>query len=85
LKPKLFYKTFKNSVHTSKRTPHFIIIEIILLMLFKEIIAVHSEKHIKPINTKKQHYRLLREVGHIYLPLGFKGLKLYVGTIDLMQ
>jgi hypothetical protein len=76
---------FKNSVRTSKRIPHFTITEINWLTLFKKIIAVHSEKHIKPINTKNQHYRLLREVGHIYLPLGFKGLKLYVGTIDLMQ
>jgi hypothetical protein len=43
---------FKNSVRTSKRTPHFTITEINRLMLFKEIIAVYSEKHTKPINTK---------------------------------
>jgi hypothetical protein len=43
---------FKNSVRTSKRTPHFTITKISWLMLFKEIIAVYSENHAKPINTK---------------------------------
>jgi hypothetical protein len=43
---------FKNSVRTSKRTPHFTITKINWLTLFKEIIAVYSEKHAKPINTK---------------------------------
>jgi hypothetical protein len=39
---------FKNSVRTSKRTPHFPITEINWLTLFKEIIAVYSENHAKP-------------------------------------
>jgi hypothetical protein len=39
---------FKNSVRTSKRTPHFTITKINWLMLFKEIIAVYSENHTKP-------------------------------------
>jgi hypothetical protein len=43
---------FKNSVRTSKRTPLFTIIKINWLTLFKEIIAVYSENHAKPINTK---------------------------------
>jgi hypothetical protein len=43
---------FKNSVRTSKRTPNFTITSINLLTLFKEIIAVYSESHAKPINTK---------------------------------
>jgi hypothetical protein len=43
---------FKNSVCTSKRTPHFTITKINWLMLFKEIIAVYSENLAKPINTK---------------------------------
>jgi hypothetical protein len=43
---------FKNSVHTSKGTPHFTIAKIELLMLFKEIIAVYSENHGRAINTK---------------------------------
>jgi hypothetical protein len=41
---------FKNSVRTSKRTPHFTITWINWLMLFKEIITVYSENHTKPIN-----------------------------------
>jgi hypothetical protein len=49
LKPKLVYILFKNSVRTSKRTPHFTITNIKWLMLFKEIIAVYSENHAKPI------------------------------------
>jgi hypothetical protein len=43
---------FKNSVRTSKRTPHFTITKINFLTLFKEVIAVYSENHAKPINTK---------------------------------
>jgi hypothetical protein len=43
---------FKNSVRTSKRTPHFTITKNSFLTLFKEIIAVYSENHAKPINTK---------------------------------
>jgi hypothetical protein len=43
---------FKNSVRTSKRTPHFTITEINWLKLFKEIIVVYSENYAKPINTK---------------------------------
>jgi hypothetical protein len=42
---------FKNSGRTSKRTPHFTITKINWLMLFKEIIAVYSDNHIKPINA----------------------------------
>jgi hypothetical protein len=43
---------FKNSGRTSKRTPDFTIIKINWLKLFKEIIAIYSENHAKPINTK---------------------------------
>jgi hypothetical protein len=43
---------FKNSARTSKRTPHFTIAKFNWLTLFKEIIAVYSENHAKPINTK---------------------------------
>jgi hypothetical protein len=45
---------FKNSVRTSKRTLHFTITKINWLTLFKEIIAVYSENHAKPINNKIQ-------------------------------
>jgi hypothetical protein len=44
--------TFKNPVRTSKRTPHFTITKINWLTLFKGIIAIYSENHAKPINTK---------------------------------
>jgi hypothetical protein len=40
LKPKLVFVTFKNSVRTSKRTPHFTITKINCLMLFKKVIDI---------------------------------------------
>jgi hypothetical protein len=43
---------FKNPVRTSKRTPYFTITKIKLLTVFKGIIAVYSENHTQPINTK---------------------------------
>jgi hypothetical protein len=43
---------FKNPVRTSKRTLNFTITKINWLTLFKEIIAVYSENHAKPINKK---------------------------------
>jgi hypothetical protein len=49
---------FKNSVRTSKRTPHFTITKIDWLALFKEIIAVYFEKHTKHTN----------KIGYIQLP-----------------
>jgi hypothetical protein len=57
---------FKNSVRTSKRTPHFTITKINWLTLFKEIIAVYIQNHAEPINTKLSGW-------YIYLPSGFKG------------
>jgi hypothetical protein len=42
-KPKLVKSLCKNSVRTSKRTPHFTITKTNWLMLFKEIIAVFGE------------------------------------------
>jgi hypothetical protein len=55
---------FKNSVRTSKRTQHFTITKINWLMLFKKIIALYSEKHNKPINTK--YGVLIIEAGGTY-------------------
>jgi hypothetical protein len=49
---KLVQMTFKNSVRTAKKTPHFTITKINWLTLFKEIIAVYSENHTKHKNTK---------------------------------
>jgi hypothetical protein len=42
---------FNNSVRTAKKTPHFTVTKINRLTLFKEIIAVYSEYHMKHINT----------------------------------
>jgi hypothetical protein len=39
-------------VRTAKKTAYFTITKINRLTLFKEIIAVYSENHNKPINTK---------------------------------
>jgi hypothetical protein len=43
---------FKNSVRTSKRTPHFTITNINWLMLFKEIIAVYAENYTETKQNK---------------------------------
>jgi hypothetical protein len=52
LKPKLVQIILKNSVRTSKRTPHLTITKIDWLMLLKEIMAVYSESQTRPINTE---------------------------------
>jgi hypothetical protein len=64
---------FKNSVRTSKRTPHFTITKINWLTLFKEIIAVYSENHAEPIHTKRS-ITDCQSRWFIYLPLSLKGL-----------
>jgi hypothetical protein len=52
LKPKLIWIIFKNPICTAKKTQHFTISKINLLMLFKEIIAIYTENNTKHINTK---------------------------------
>jgi hypothetical protein len=64
---------FKNSVRTSKRTPHFTITKINWLMLFKEIIAVYTENHTKHINSKCS-VTVREGKRYMYLPLGLKVL-----------
>jgi hypothetical protein len=54
LKPKLVFIIFNDSVRTAKKTQLFTITKINWLTLFKEIIAVYSENHTKPI--KMQSY-----------------------------
>jgi hypothetical protein len=54
----------KNSVRTSKRTPHFTITNINWLTLFKEIIAVYTENK-KNHKHKMQTYLLLKELVRI--------------------
>jgi hypothetical protein len=51
LKPKLTCIIFKHSARTAKKTPHFTVTKINWLTLFKEIIAVCCENHMKQINT----------------------------------
>jgi hypothetical protein len=51
LKLKLVYIILNNSVPATKKTQHFTITKINWLMLFREIIAVYSENHTRPINT----------------------------------
>jgi hypothetical protein len=67
---------FKNPVRTSKRTPHFTITKINWLMLFKEVIAVCTKNHAKPINTKC--ITDCQSRWFIQFPLARKGLMQYV-------
>jgi hypothetical protein len=46
--PKLVQIIFKTSARISNRTSHFTITKINWLMLFKEIIAIYSDKHTTP-------------------------------------
>jgi hypothetical protein len=45
---------YKNSVRTAMKTQLLAITKINWLTLFKEIIAVYSDNHTKPINTKRR-------------------------------
>jgi hypothetical protein len=74
LKLKLVRIIFKYSVLTAKKTLLFTITKINWLTLFKEIIAVCTENHTRPINTKCTVTDCLR-MWYIELPLGFKVLK----------
>jgi hypothetical protein len=42
---------FEHSFRTTKKTQSVVVTRISWLMLFKEIIAVYSESHVKSINT----------------------------------
>jgi hypothetical protein len=50
---------FKNSVRTSKKTPHFTITETNWLTLFKEIIAVYTENRAEQIHYFGKNVELL--------------------------
>jgi hypothetical protein len=52
LKPKLVFIICNNSVRTAKKTQLFTITKINWLMLFKEVIPVYTENHMKHVNTK---------------------------------
>jgi hypothetical protein len=51
LKLKIAWVIFKNLVRTAKKTPHITITQINWLTLFKEIIAVYTENHMKQIQN----------------------------------
>jgi hypothetical protein len=71
-----------NSGRTSKKTLHFTIISISLLMLFREIILVYAENHTRPINTKYTvTYWFLKDMAHT-ASTGFKGLITCAGSVD---
>jgi hypothetical protein len=55
----------KNSVRTSKRTPHFTITKLNWLTVFKGIIAVYSDNHTEPTNIKCKRYLTLKQLVHI--------------------
>jgi hypothetical protein len=76
-KPK-HIQTCKNSVHTSKRTPHFTITKISWLMLFIKIIIVYTENDRKPINNSITD---CYSRWYTKLPLGFKGLSMLLITL----
>jgi hypothetical protein len=59
---------FKNSVRTSKRTPHFTITTINLLTLFKEIIPVYAENDTKPTNKNETSLIDKADGTYSYLP-----------------
>jgi hypothetical protein len=52
----------QKSFPTSKKTQRFSIAKISWLMLFKEVTAVYSEKHTKPINIQSL---IMKQVVHI--------------------
>jgi hypothetical protein len=52
LKPNFLKVIVNNFVRTAKKTPHFTVTKVNQLTLFKEIIAVYSEKYVKHINRK---------------------------------
>jgi hypothetical protein len=57
-------KILKDSVRTSKRTPHFTITKINWLKLFKEIIAVYIKNFTKPLIQYAQ-LQGVKWLGHI--------------------
>jgi hypothetical protein len=67
----------RKSDPASEKTKRLCTTKIISLMLFREIIALYSQKHMKPINTLYGiNVELLTanfEIKYIYVQLHFKG------------
>jgi len=63
---------FKNSVRTSKRTPHFTITKINWLTLFKEIIAVYNKSHEAHKYTLREKCKVTERQSRWYIYLPFE-------------
>jgi hypothetical protein len=53
-------------------------------MWFKEVIAVYTENHTKPKNTKRKNYWLLSR-WDIYFQLGYRGLTWFEITRTILE
>jgi hypothetical protein len=76
LKPILVKIIFQHSVRTPKKTQPMTITKISWLMLFKEIIVVYSENHMKAINIlcgKMEELLIVKEGGTYSYHLALKG------------
>jgi hypothetical protein len=62
LKPKLISVIFKNTVYTSKRTPHLTVAKISWLM-FYEIIAVYSDSPLNALHEQNAKLQIVNSDG----------------------
>jgi hypothetical protein len=70
---------FKNPGHTSKKTTHFIITNINLLTLMKELIPVYNENHTEPISTKIK-LQIIKVAGTYSYRSTLKGSHLFLNS-----
>jgi hypothetical protein len=67
--------TFKKSVRTAKKTPHFTVTKINLLTLFKEIIAVYCENNTRTYKRiRNAQLMSVKQVVHA-VTNGIQGIK----------
>jgi pantothenate kinase len=76
---------FKNSVRTAKKTPPLTVTKINRLTLFKEIIAVYCENHIKQTHTEE--LPIVKAGGTFYGSYHwlFKRLRLKIIRLTVLQ
>jgi hypothetical protein len=70
---KLAETIFKNSVCTTKKAPHFSITKINLLTLFKKIITVYTEIHMKQTNKNNADFLIVEAGGTFNYHQALKG------------
>jgi hypothetical protein len=70
---------FKNSVRTSKRTPHFTIAAIYFLTLFKEIKSVYIVRTTQNHQIQNAEEMIVKPAGIYTYHLAFKGQRHIVG------